>query len=483
MKRLPAVRRLADEIRGKGKNSPDKSADYLVRNRAQLETYPALDVLALCSDPEYAPSTATSDEIKQAKALVYHLTKVRSAVAQALWRREIFIGIEIIDELAFYGARDSNVTDLILDCLTRIRDGRMNRPGLIVFPVHSFGVLSAGLFYPLGRGQLTIINDDSGYALFPQSNDLGRTCEQLQRAAAALGVNKAVPRDLIEHWRRSRGAKWLERNPLLVVRANHLPGSYYANEHLLMNRVQSVVGLLSLLAALQPATTDRVGHLLSSSRMNNWETLDIHHYLALFDTPVRKAELAGDCVPIHGGRMEIFELAALGFDLDPSYWRRQVAFGTDMQVQVEKLYLAQLQLKVAGKKLNAQSRTVNRMFASLQMFRRSFAGSTDDWTGRVALSTAFEMLLTDNYGAVRTTLVSRGRELMRGQRGTRAMQQAIGDLYVSRSELVHGAEQTTVADMHLARRAYALCFLALSKRVEQISGTTPTPIGDIVKGN
>ena len=45
-----------------------------------------------------------------------------------------------------------------------------------------------------------------------------------------------------------------------------------------MNRVQSVVGMLSLLAALQPATTARAGFLTSSSRMNNWETLDIHHY-------------------------------------------------------------------------------------------------------------------------------------------------------------------------------------------------------------
>jgi hypothetical protein len=169
MKRLPAVVGLADEIRGKGKNSPEKSADYLLYNRAELQTYPSVDVLAMYSDPEYAPSTAAPDDIKKAKALVHHFTRVRSAIAQALWSREIFIGIDVIDELAFYGAQDNTVTDLILECLTRIRDGHMNRPGLIVFPVHSFGVLSAGLVYPLRRGQLTIVNAASGYALFPQS--------------------------------------------------------------------------------------------------------------------------------------------------------------------------------------------------------------------------------------------------------------------------------------------------------------------------
>ncbi|MGO4363478.1 hypothetical protein [Terrabacter sp. RAF57] len=413
MKRLPAVAGLADEIRGKGKKSPEKSAAYLMRNRAELQTYPSVDVLAMYSDAEYAPSTATSDDIAKAKGLVYHFTQVRSAIVKALWSREIFIGIEIIDELAFYGAQDNSVVDLILECLTRIRDGHMNRPGLIVFPVHSFGVLSAGLLYPLRRGQLTIVNPGSGYALFPQSNDMGRTFGQLQRAAAQLGVKKALPGDLLKHWRLSRSAEWLERNPLLMVRANHLPGSYYANEHLLMNRVQSVIGLLSLLAALQPATTNRAGFLTSSSRINNRETLDIRHYLALYDAPAQKTELAGDCVPIHGGRVEVSELSALGFEIDPAYWRRQAALGDEMQAQVEKLYRRQLKLKVSGKKFDAPGRTVNRLFSSLQMFRRSFANSADDWTGRVALSTAFEMLLTDNYGAVKTTLVSRSKELMR----------------------------------------------------------------------
>lgn len=90
------------------------------------------------------------------------------------------------------------------------------------------------------------------------------------------------------------------------------------------------------------------------------------------------------------------------------------------------------------------------------------------------------MLLTDHYGEVKATLVRRGKALLRGQRGTRAMQQAIGDLYVSRSEFVHGAEQTTSADMNLARRAYALCFLEHSKRIDQIPTTTSTPVGDVV---
>lgn len=480
MKRLPAVHRLADEIRGAGKASPDESAAFLTARRNEIKTYPSIDVLAMYSDAEYAPVTASPEDITAAKALVHHFDQVRSAVAKALWSRQIFVGIDIIDELLFYGARSDSVTDLILECLTRIRDGHMNRPGLVVLPLHSFGVLGAGLLLPLARAQLTIVNPDSGYALFPQSNDLARTMDQLRAAARGLSVKKDMPQDLIEHWHRSRAADWLERNPLLVVKVNHLPGSYYANEHLLLNRVQSVVGLLSLLAALQPKIENRSGALFSTSRMNNWETLDIHHYLALYDSPANNATLDGDCVPIHGGRVEVSELAALGFEIDPKYWRRQVNLGTDIQAVVEKLYVAQLHQKVSGKRPNARERTVAKMFNSLQMFRRSFVGSAGDWTGKVALSTAFEMLLTDSFGGVRTTLVSRSKVLLAGQRGTRAMQQAVSDLYVARSELVHGAAATTSADMDLARRAYALCFLELGRRVDNIPPTSSHPIRDVV---
>lgn len=107
MKRLPAVAKLADEIRGTGKDSPEKSAAYLLAKRKELQTYQGIDVLAMYSDPEYAPGGTTANEIKKAKALIHHFTHVRSAIAKALWSREIFIGIDVIDELIFYGARDN----------------------------------------------------------------------------------------------------------------------------------------------------------------------------------------------------------------------------------------------------------------------------------------------------------------------------------------------------------------------------------------
>jgi hypothetical protein len=94
------------------------------------------------------------------------------------------------------------------------------------------------------------------------------------------GIGQRLPTDLLRHWRRSRPTAWLERNPLLVVKTIHVPGSYYGSEWLLVSRVRATtVG--AMLAALQPERQERTPGLFSSRVMNNWQTLDIHHYLTL----------------------------------------------------------------------------------------------------------------------------------------------------------------------------------------------------------
>jgi hypothetical protein len=480
MTRMPSIVPLADRIRGTGKKSAQKSAEYLVAQREAFKLYPSVEDMAMYSDVEYAPSGASDVSIKTAKQLVHHFTNIRNALANELYSNQIFIGIEIIDELLFYILRDGSSCDPILEVLIRIRDSRLNRPGLIIFPLHSFGVLGTGPLRSWGGARLSIVNSASGYALFPQTNDLHRTLQQVETVSSALLVTQPLPRELIEHWYKSRSAYWLERNPLLVVRIHHMPGSYYSNEHLIVNRIQSVLGLLSLLAAIQPSKVNRASAFFSTSKMNNFETLDLRHYLALFGSKLASSELDGDCVPIHGSRTEISELAALSFELNPAYWRKSVKLGEDIRIQVESLYSAQLKQNLRGRPRNARERTIGRMFRSLQMFRRSYVPSADDWTGKVALSTAFEMLLTDHYGSVGPTLERRSRQLLRGKPGTRVMQHSVRDLYSARSQLVHGAALTTEADMASARRAYALCFLELGRLVPLMPLQTGTPVGDVV---
>jgi hypothetical protein len=219
--------------------------------------------------------------------------------------------------------------------------------------------------------------------------------------------------------------------------------------------------------------------LFSSAKVNNWQTLDIHHYFALYDWPNRKLELEGQCVPIHASRTTVTELSNLAIEVDPRYWRRNADSGERVQDAIETLYTAYLRQRFTRGHEDAVTRTVRRFFESVDYFRRSFHRSESEFTGMVSLSTAFEMLLTDHYGAVKPTLVKRAKLLLRGARGTRTMQKAVGDLYESRSEMVHGGARDTVPDLVAARRAYVLCLVGLVERLPTLSRKSPTPVKDL----
>lgn len=137
--RLPAVRRLADEIRTvrRRKQTVGGAVEFLVSRRRELQRY---------AHPEELGVAAYGDEPdRMAKALAINLDLVRNAVLEELWRREIFIGTSVLDELLFYAVRRDGVDDPLLEALEFLRDRRATRPGLVLFPLHSLGVLGAGL--------------------------------------------------------------------------------------------------------------------------------------------------------------------------------------------------------------------------------------------------------------------------------------------------------------------------------------------------
>lgn len=481
MARLPAIRAWAESIRKikSGSQRVEISADFLMNHRQDLANFASVEDLALLADPELAPSGTTEIGINTAKALVHHVLEVRAPLARELWSRQIFVATEILDDLIFYAARDGSDPDLVYAVLARIRDARVNRPGLLVFPVHSLGVTAGGLLLPFGRAFVAFANERRGYVLSPQTNDFDRSMALLDGARGAFGIKKKIPVELIKHWRRSRNTEWIERNPLLIVRTIQWPGSYYGNEWLLLSRLRATAATLSMLSSLQPDVEERAGRLFSSVIVNNWQTLDIHHYLALYDWPNRNSELDGQCIPIHASRVAVTELSNLAIEVDPRYWRENVATGDRVHDAMEKLYSAYLRQEFKHGRDNAISRTVRRFFESVDYFRRSFQRSENDFMGMVSLSTAFEMLLTDSYGGIKSALTRRAALLLQDEQDSSAMAGAVGELYVRRSEMVHGGSRITVPDMVLARRAYTLCLVALIERMDRLSPGTSTPVRDL----
>lgn len=476
MTRLPAIRKLAETIERdrSGKHSVASSAAYLLAHKAELDRFEDLEHLAISTDLEYALPGTDEVTIRMAKGLSYHILTIRSAVARELWSRQVFVDSDVLDELIFYVARAPQTTNIVTEVLTWIRDARVTRPGFMVFPLHSFGVLSAGLLTP-SRGRISYVNPEYGYAVTPQTNSMERAIDFMEQVRVAFGVRKALPMDLLQHWHRNVVTKWLERNPLLLQRSLHLPGSYYGNEWLLLSRVRATAGLLTMLAALQRPPTDEATSLFSTRRMNNWQTLDIHHYLTLYDGVNQRRELDGHRVPIHD-RSFVSELSALEIEIDPAQWNRRSAESESVHAAVEQLYTEYLRVRVTRPKPNAQTRTVTKLYDSLGWFRRSHRSTAGEWAAKVNLATAFETLLTDHYGSVQATLQRRTSLLLRGVRGTKAMQVAVGDLYHSRSALVHTGDDSVDVDFRRAREAYVRCFTELVNRLPGLNHSASEPI-------
>lgn len=463
----------------RGRQTIATAADYLVQHRSELKLFEDPQHLALSTDREYALPGTSDEVIRTAKALSYQIAALRTAIGREISARQIFVDPEILEELVFYVSREGHGPEPVTGVLEWIRDARATRPGLLIFPLHSLGMLGGGLVQP-SRGRISFINPQRGYAVTPQTNNLERTLEFLDDARGYFGIRQRLPTELLRHWRRSRSAAWLERNPLLVVRTVHVPGSYYGNEWLLISRVRATTGLLAMLAVLQPERSDRSPRLFSSRSMNNWQTLDIHHYLTLFAGIRRSSELDGQCIPIRAGRTFVSELSDLAIDIDPVHWRRRDVLAQRVHDAVEAVYAEYLRAQFHHGKPDARERTVRKLFDSMSYFRRSFQGSPTIWSGKVALGTALEMLLLDGSGAIRRTLVRRTRLLLKGIPGTRAMQSAVDNLYGARSALVHTGEEGAEADMALAQEAYVRCFVELGHRLPGLRRSTRTPLGDLI---
>ncbi len=174
----------------RGRATAGDSADYLVARRGDLAQFEDMAHLASSTDLHYTMPGTTDAQVAAARRLGHHLVVVRAALAEELWTRQIFVDTEVLDELLYWSVRDPDINDPIYGVIQWIRDVKANRPGLLLFPLHSLAVLGAGLIRP-ARGRIRFINPERGYAVTPQTNDFNRTRAFLDEVAVAFGAARA----------------------------------------------------------------------------------------------------------------------------------------------------------------------------------------------------------------------------------------------------------------------------------------------------
>lgn len=476
-RRLPAIRRLNDELRrvviGR-RGTVEDSMAYLVGQRAQLSRWRDIEELALDAYGE-SPSDGSSP-------LAHHLLTVRQVLARELYSRQIFVGSSVLDDMLFFSLADPSVADPLLATLEFLRDRRVNRPGLVLMPLHGFGILTAGILQAVSSRRIEVLRPQWQLAVTPQTNNMRKTVEWLERARLALGVRKAVPVDALMHYRRSR-ARWLERNPLLMVPVVNISYLPFENQRLLMSRVRAATGMLALAAAYQPAADGEPVRLFSSSRTNNFETLDIHHYVVMSDHPAVAAHLDSQVVPINVDREDVLELTDLSVQLDPRVRHPRRRSFARVEEAVTTVFDGWLRYAYGRDDGGARGRVHRKAFESLNYFRRSFRVGGGRWSAIVSLAIAFELLLTDSSGRGMTTqIVRRTGLVLRGVRGRGAHEAAVQELFEARGDIVH-AGAVPALDLRPAQLAYAEVFGRLALRLPQVEPGWSDPLRRLTGDN
>ncbi len=457
------------------KKSVERAKNYLDQNRIKLKSYSDVGDMAIKADE--------GDE--NAKACEFHMTQIRNALIHILWGNEIFIGATIIENLIFYSFKDTKVQDSISHIAGIILDIHDLGKGVAVFPIHSVR-LPTTLFAK--SAEVVSMNlDEFGIRVFPQSNSLERSIDHIHETIESFGIPNKLPDELLKHWYRSRPLKWLSHNPILIVKLHNVPGSYYENQRALVESIHFATSLIYGLSVLSSHNKDE--ELFNTRMVNNWETLDYKHYLALY--PVKNdGPLEGDCIPIQRNNASIVEIS----DLD-IFLSSEAAEKVDRQIfdkfadgiaQNRSYFFSHVQFGTKESKNTAQARLARKLTSSLRAFRRSHLSTIYSEEHVYNLATAFEILLTDNYSrGVARTLQLQTEDAMRsaGIRDWIDRGEEVSRLYDYRCQITHsGSASIDMPDeLKRLRETFVIAYSQISTELKNISPNSSQPVKDILK--
>jgi hypothetical protein len=174
------------------------------------------------------------------------------------------------------------------------------------------------------------------------------------------------------------------------------------------------------------------------------------------------------------------EVSDLGIELDPRHWRRRKKLADRIHSAVKTIHSGFLRYSFGSEKDSVRGRIYRKLFEATFFFRRSFHRSDTNWSAVVSVAVAFEMLLTDGYAPnVRTRVVRRTRNLLRGVPGMRSYTKAVHDLYAARGAIVHAGTTQQAVDLQRARRAFVHAFVAIAEAMPNLSPASVTPMKEL----
>ena len=449
-----------------------KALSYLATHHNVLGTYPNVEDLVVEGEQYLPPSTY--------RGLMYHLLAIRRELNHILWRDGIFVGASLIDE-AVYQQVKTDPSNAFADTYRLLLHHGADRAGFVLYPLHGFG-FSGSPFPWHPKSPNYICFPPLGVGFSAQSRTIDAAHRRLSHIARRLGVPGKVPHAQFCHFNYG-WMEWLTKNPVMVVKVASHTGAYYENQFVYTLRIRIAAAFTAMLHAL---ASDRTGHepdQYSTTRVNNFETLDIRHYLIAEAPWDASPDLELRRVPMNLRPIDLARLSDLTITLDSVALRLPFvrAMTRKLLRAVNKIQLGHLTHVNGDSGDKLRRRIYARIVTALDWFRQSFGSRSTSDEAIVALAIAFETLLTDYYEPrVAERVVRRVRICLRRRHGIAGYVDAVHSVIKSRGAIVHTGSTFTNANHLKAQAAFALCFDALVAKLPLLGTSRDRPIGKLL---
>lgn len=466
----PLKAKILPTLSVKSTKSIQQSEAYLASKHNQLNLFTAIDHIV--TDEKKIPKSERA-------AIEHHILNLRAAIARELWSHEIYVGRSILDECVL-GAGKAGGGNIAGRVIADLAQAGAERPGFVVYPLISFGMEMPILFDRSSSLRDWVAFPRAGYAVSGQQHSVRATHERLGEMATALGIRQRIAFDDVRHF--AMHATWLDRNPLMMVRLTSHTGDMYENQFIYSLKIRTAASCLLMLHALSVEKTGPVESFHATSSINNWETLDIHHYL--IGENLRRRPMTLRRVPMNVSALELARLSDVAAvistdELSTARMTRLSAAIVTALKTVEQGYFRHVNLSSRDK---VQKRLYKRFVTALDWYRQSFGSRVNESEAVVAIAVAFETLLTDTYQKGVADRIERRLGLcLKGVPGVRAYKQAVLALYHARSEIVHSGSLGQQANIVAAQAAFARCFHMLVARLQGWTPVPEEPIRDILR--
>lgn len=447
----------------------------IIRNPKKTEVLLKNSIIRLTNKKEYLEKFNSLDEwiykdSKQFDKEMQYLLIIKNHIMKKYRLKKIFISPSAVDDIIFYCIKNYDAAILLDKIDELIIKSGLNRNSVVIVPLHSFGFKYLGVKHFLGNvSNLSYIHDN--FTIYPQTNSLEKTVNIIKNYLEDIHLpnRKKLQFDILEHLYKSRNLSWMKNNPFMIIHFKFSQYEKYDNVQFILEKIEFITNKLYFIYALSNKMQENdKGSLFSTSNTNNWQTLDVNHFLTI---STQKGHAEFNCLPVHFKNLWVFDTIHMNIELD-----YKLRAGKKWNYEAIKS-LDELDLGYMHYRMNNQDKKYLKYYRitnSIKYFRRSVKSiSMEDKT--INLHTAYEILLIDNFEKNKKEyMLLRLWYVMRRKRQERKkdIRKYVADLINERNNIIHGGESKGInINYEYLYRLYCRFILNLMQDIKQIDSS------------